>query len=549
MAFAGLVTGRPEFIEKSKLMAMDIVGKETWSSEADHRAGWKAGLMTGHCIAETTLVYDWLYHQWSEQERAAIRTAIHDKGFAPYLDDMHGGARWIEWYTCNGMCVVNGPILMAAILLGAEMDTREVHDLGLMQIRRAIDAHCRDGGYPESTLYWNYCVRHMLLGVEPLRRLEGIDLYKEPFLHTTCNYPLHFNLPNLVDTTNSADGYSSTHLWSPIAALAARTRNPEFQWLARQLIRHDWGDDGEGLEYSLFYLLFYEPELADRKPSETTYLFGGLQQLSMRTGWDRDAAHVVWLNGPSNCHHNHLHLNSFTMSAFSERLLVECGKFDYSNNDDYRKQTAGHNSLLVNGEGQIIATDTDIFCRRIRAGEWGTVFGEFRCLRQEAGLTVGTGSTVDAYAGRLRSFDRTLAFSPAGFVFLHDWIELAGAPPARLDWLFHSAGSLELESGGARFTNGQAHMRLIYRTSLVTDASIGNDHSELVPDGEPRPLPYLRITARCETTTADLYALLVPHREGGEPEVTLRMTIEGAVFGCGRDSWQYHSGSRKLARL
>mgnify|MGYP001590145683 CR=1 FL=1 len=548
LAFAYRLTGRREFADKAREMVLARARDAEWEAGGRHRMEWRAGLATGGALCELALTYDWLRDQWSRAERAEVRRAVLEKGLEPACDDIRKGARCAEWYTCNGMCVVNGPALMAAILFEDEMDTSEAFERSLLQVRRAIAAHCPDGGYPEGLGYWNYGIRHLLLGVEALRRLKGIDLYEEPFLRNTGDYALHFILPWPAECTNTADSRGLTRLWPPVAALAARHRRPEWQWLARRLLTRDWGMDGEALEYSLFYLIYYDPEVPSHPPapSQTACLFSGLQQLSLRSDWTDDAIHVVWLNGPSNCHHNHLHLNHVSVNAYGERLLIDMGQYDYAKDWEYRKQTAGHNSLLVDGEGQIITTDEAIFCRRIRAGEWGTVFGEFRCLREEAGATIATGSVVNAYAGRLRRFDRTLAFVERRFLFLHDSIELEKEPPADLEWHFHAGGALRLARDRVVFAAGRARLAMRLLCAQPVERSEAVAPPEL--DRPDKPVPRLDLKAVCRARTFDLFALLVPFRQGTEPRAALRFKGDGVQFEMGARRWTYNPASRGLAR-
>lgn len=549
MAFASLVTGRSEFADRAIAMAMEIASRASWlmASEINvHRV--RSGLGSGAAVRELTLVYDWLYARLTDEQRSSIREAVRTKGFEPTLQDIRENVPMTTRYTTNGMCVLNGPLLMAALCFEGQMETAEAYEAPLRQVRRYLDAQDPDGGYTEGLLYWNYSIRHLLLGVETLRRLKGIDLYHESFLQHTGDYALYGILPWLTQCESTADAKATTHLWSPIAALAARHRRPEWQWLARRMITHDWGQDGESLEYSLFYLLFYDPEVPSAVPpaSNRLRLFSGIQQFAVRSDWTEDAVQVTWLNGPSNCHHNHLHLNSFTISAFGQRLLIEEGSFDYSNSQDYRRLTPGHNTLLMNGQGQAITTDTSISCLRVRAGQWGTVFGEFRALREEAGAVIATGVAVNAYPGRLRTFERTLAFVADRLVFFHDFIELEGDPPATLEWHFHSGGTIERASDRALFVAGDVRLRLVFLAAeplALTERFAPPERC--YPD---RPVPCLDLTSSASARRFDLYGLLVPFRAGSEPVPHLEFRAGGASFDVDGATWHYDWQRRKLFR-
>lgn len=540
------MTGREEFAREAVRLAMALVRHEHYADSNAAKLQVNVGLRTGHILTEATLVYDWANEFFTNEEKQELRAAIKAKGLVAAVTDYRNCTNHSRWYTCNGIMVVHGPVLMAALLFENEMDTRDAIELGVHQIRMAIDAHCMDGGYPEGPLYWNYNIRHMLHGVESLRRHRGIDLYREPFLHNTCDYPLHYILPWFTQCTNTADSFASTKFWPPIAALASYYKKPKWQWLARKLMTHDWGRDGEGLEYSLMFLIYYQPELPAAPPpeSECVRLFSGLQQLSMRSDWSERAIHSVWLNGPSNCHHNHLHLNSFTISAFGRRLLIEMGKFDYSKTNDPRFLTDGHNSLMVDGKGQVITTDTSIYCKSLRAGMWGTVYGEFQCLREEADAHIATGHIVNAYHKRLRTFDRTMAFVRKRFFFLHDWVELEKAPPVTLDWLFHSAGTIDIQRDSYLFSNGDAHLRIKPLFQGEVSASIGTDHRAL--DSEREFDPYLKLTHVCQARQFEWFALIIPFETGREPVAKIEHAGDAILFEFEGATWTYDIARKSL---
>lgn len=553
MAFAFLVTGRQAFADKAVAMAISIAAAVPWVKPKPGEPREGVSLATGAAVAELVTVYDWLHDNIDDDTRHRYRQVVVQHGFDAnrYDHDIKRPASF--WHNCNAMNVINGPLVAAAILFEHEIDTADALTLARSQLETSIDSFCPDGGYQEGPLYWNYATRHMLLGVEALRRHRGADLYNEPFLRLTADYLLHHIHPAIERCANTADADDVTHTFPAIARLASVHRRPHWQWLARQLIRHAWpADDGESLEYSLFYLLWFDPNLPDAPPTDAhrTRLFHGLQALASRGDWTRDAVHLLWLNGPSNCSHNHLHLNSFTLSAFGEPLLIEMGKFDYSQPNDPRKKTAGHNSLLVDGEGQVITLDDSIWCKRLRAGEWGTVFGEFRCLRHEADSPIATGSVINAYPGRLRSFDRTLAFIDHRFVFFHDFIELAKTPPVALTWLFHAHDNLSLSSDGettALFESNQARLRLKVLAPIPLRweirADLGRRNSERGFD------PCVRIAAECATTSLDVFALLVPFRAGSEPRLSLRRATANEVeFTMDEKAWIYEVRTRSLRR-
>jgi hypothetical protein len=550
LAFASLITGRDDFAEGALVMARTTARNPQWGgSKFANKVGARTCLATGACTANLTLVRDWLAPRLGTEDRALFAGAVKEQAFDAMLHDLRTGVKSTSWYVCNGMAVTNAPILMAALRFADELDTREIEAGVLTQVRRNIGAFCPDGGYTEGLLYWNYFFRHLLLGIVPLARLRGIDLTTEPFVRGTGDYPLHFIHPWLTDCTNTADSTSLTHLWAGMAFCAAHYRRPDWQWLARRMVRHDWGLDGESLEYSLFFLLYYDPELPATPPlpEQRYWLFGGLQQLSWRSDWTPDARHLVWLNGPANVHHNHLHLNSFTLAAYGRRLLVELGQHDYSNHDDGRFSTTGHNTLRVNGEDQAITTDTDQWCRRVRPGQWGPTYGLFEGWREEAGAMLATGVVHGAYPGRLSEFARTLVWLGDQAILLHDQLAITATPPVALQWRFHAGGDWHLTPEGGEITYD--HARLALRWLAAADYTwqvIQEPPERCHPE---RPVPCLLIECQVSTPTHDAFALLLPWHAGTPPPAaTLARQPDGliAVALAGIGAWHYDPSRRKL---
>lgn len=524
LAFAGVIENRMDWVERARQEVLADATRPEWGPAKESHGG-RVGLRSAGVLSRLTLVRDWLDGFWSDAELDVLRDAAWNKGLLPYYEDYKKQKPYMRWHTTNGTCVISGPTVMAALRFGDEMDTSSVLEVAVDTVRKAIRAHDADGGYPEGMLYWNYGLRHLLLAVEPLRRLCGLNLYDEPFLKNTGDHALHGIEPGLVHCNNYADGYSHTHLWPPVAALARAQRRTDWQWLAKRLIRHDWGMDGESLEYSLFYLLFYDPDLPATSPTEEqrTCLFSGMQQLSMRSSWEDDAIHVFWLNGPSNVSHNHLHLNHFSLSAFGERLLIDSGKHDYKKNmQDPRKLTQGHNSLLVDGEGQVITLDDAIFCNRVRAGEWGTTYGEFQSLRHQGQSVLATGHTVGAYPGRLRCFDRTLAFLDKRLLLLHDVVEPESGNVS-LEWRFHVAGEIiSCENSRADVRHGKVTLSLLFMSAAPFEVGQGTGETEI--SVTETPIPYISVTMKNCDKQLHMFALLVP--ENDKPFIKAELAME-----------------------
>jgi hypothetical protein len=545
LAFGWLITGRRQFAEKAIELLIPILSGEAPIEETANRAFRpRLGLGSAGKITSLALCYDWLYDNLVPKLRAKIRNRLEEGGRL-YLDDFRDDLPTFNRFTSNGTCVVAGPLAMAALLLDPDPQAARVLEGAIRHLATSIDVQCHDGGYSEGPAYANYSFRHFLLGAEPLRRLKGRDLMLEPHARNIGDYFLNVIHPYLTECFNVADCDKDTRLWPPVAAAATRTRKPELQDLARKLLLHDWQGNGEALEYSLFYLLFYDPSIpaAPPAPEKRWQLFSGIQQLHLRSGWDPEAIHMAWQNGPANCHHNHLHLQHLTLAAFGERLLTDLGYHDPALHFQcYRLQTAGHNTLLADGEGQPITTDTAVWCKRMRAGEWGTVYGLFDSVREEPDALTTTGRTVNAYPGRLSAFERTLAFYDKRCFLLHDWVKREAPQPVSLEWHFHTPGRIFIAGGRARMEGRRARLLVVplCREPLQLGSCTGLAQYQHPEENVSR----LDVKASCVNGHFEWFAALVPYQGDREPVVDLAYDGSGVRLTVDGLSWFYDPAQR-----
>lgn len=85
----------------------------------------------------------------------------------------------------------------------------------------------------------------------------------------------------------------------------------------------------------------------------------------MKSSWDNDSSFIGFKSGFTAVPHSHLDINSFVFYAYGRRLLKDLGSWPYTPDkglgffdvSDRRwnyeaNSTLGHNTLLVNGQGQ-----------------------------------------------------------------------------------------------------------------------------------------------------------------------------------------------------
>jgi len=93
---------------------------------------------------------------------------------------------------------------------------------------------------------------------------------------------------------------------------------------------------------------------AGRAPRETSHAFPFCGHYVMRSGWDKDATYLLLDAGPFGAGHQHEDKLSFVLWSQGRQLVLDPGNFSYDRSRwrRYVLSTAGHNSVLVDGQGQ-----------------------------------------------------------------------------------------------------------------------------------------------------------------------------------------------------
>jgi len=124
---------------------------------------------------------------------------------------------------------------------------------------------------------------------------------------------------------------------------AAESMTPEVPWLM--------GEDG---------VRAFEAAAPAKPASSGSHVFPSGGYAVMRSGWHRDAHHMIVDVGPLGCSfsagHGHADLLSLECSAFGEPLLVDPGTYCYTPETEWRnyfRGTAAHSTLMIDGRDQV----------------------------------------------------------------------------------------------------------------------------------------------------------------------------------------------------
>ncbi|CAE6463452.1 unnamed protein product, partial [Rhizoctonia solani] len=316
---------------------------------------------TGHFLdlAEFTnafaIAYDWMYYGWAPSQREKIMWSIINLGLkwgvASYNDqNARNSFGWWQNVNGNWNCVCNGGLTLGALaILGDDPTGTAETMLGLTvpnAQKNCAAAPSSDGTWSETPNYW----------------------YFGTTSHAEMSSALLTATGSTYDLTNpnyNLTGLYHMHVYGPVG-------------------KFDYGDTGPN-KFSttanpmMFYaepwsMFWYDPSIGgafwDGMPLDHYFNDNLDQWAAMRSSWtDSNALYVAIKSGKHIGHQTHgdLDAGTFVLDAMGQRWAGELGNGDYlstgyfsSEWQDsqrwlyYRKRTEGQNTLVVNGENQIV---------------------------------------------------------------------------------------------------------------------------------------------------------------------------------------------------
>ena len=493
---------------------LEVAKWQTWTPPWFEAHGQHTYYPAGQLASAVALAYDLLYDDLSAGERQLVRRALLERAILPtwreYVVDNRVMADTSNWISHT----VGGAIIAAAAIAGdgsAEEDEALARPLNglLMKIEDHMAASfLRDGSYGEGISYMEFdfeTLGPMLYAVE---RVFGQSYWNTTNVIEALRYPLH----TLADPVSESLDMGDTHppAGYAIGPLVARSTDPVIRWY------------GQRFKPSTFFdFLFFDDSVAPRAPSGSgSRIFDAKGNALFRTGWNGEAGLVLFRAGPT-FNHNHADQGSFQFRAFGETLVTEAGWSDYYKDpyyDTFFTQAAGHNTLLVDGNGasQEIA-DT----------------AQFAALDRHPRLTDATlspfydavGSELaSVYRGRLQSYSRRLAYIKPKYLVLFDRVG-ANAPSPRLTLRLHvpAKNGLTVHAAGPTTTATYAgtHAALAIRPMASTPfrLSAGEGHipypvfANRTPDTVPPQPAYVDLVTEQSVADAWFVVVLVPGKD------------------------------------
>lgn len=305
------------------------------------------------------IAYDWLYQNWSNEQRNTLRGAIIEKGLTPalraYRGDTSGSINtwfWIDT-TINWNIVVNSGISLGALAIADEAPdiAEQVMQYARASIHNGVSSYLDDGAWAEGLNYWNYASSYLVTFLAALDTALGADfgISARPGIDQTGFFPIYLTGPN--GTFNYGDTWPD------------KISAPHLYWLARRFQQPLYAsyEQIRAMPHPLD-MLWYVPSSAQRLQGiPRDKLFDQVRNATFRSDWDDPhALYLAFKGGDNKAGHNDLDLGSFVLDANGVRWAEDLGMesyglpdyFDYGPNGKrwtyYRKRAEGQNTLVIN---------------------------------------------------------------------------------------------------------------------------------------------------------------------------------------------------------
>jgi hypothetical protein len=431
-----------------------LTGEQAWSArlwrELDAVTRFKDWnpshfLDTAEMTFAVAIAYDWLYQQWTEEQRGQLRRAIRELGLnqgLPIYRQQRGWSRAI--HNWNQVC--NGGMATGALAIAEDEPelAAEVLHAAATSLPRAMHEFRPDGGWGEGPSYWRYATEYNVYFLAALRTALGTDfgLAQMPGFGVTGDFPMHVIGPS-GESFNYADAGSG---WSGA---------PQLFWLATAFDQPLWAQAQRNWaerRSSPLDLLWGGAWLTrDSKPVDPPLdrHFQGISVVTLRSAWrDPGAVFLGFKGGDNRVNHSHLDLGSFVLEAAGRRWAIDLGPDNYNlpgyfgpqRWKYYRLITSGHNTLTINQENQLPTAKAPVI--------------GFASTDSWAGAVADLSS---AYPKTQRVW-RGVALIDRRRIVVQDEVEAAA--PVDVAWSMHTPAAVEVQGRRATLALGDSRLHV-----------------------------------------------------------------------------------------
>ncbi len=395
-------------------------------------------LDTAEILYPMAIAFDWLYDEWTPEQRDRMAKAVNDFGLLSGIDRYEG--RFRKWGNDNWSGVCNGGLTSAALAFLNHPTTaaaaQKVLNYSLNDVELGMYFYAPEGGYLESTGYWAYGTDYLHVMFSALKSATGttFGLYHSPGFAHSAYYTTYFENDAGLWAYHDAKPDQSdtwTHYW-----FARESSDPAIGRLRKDAIEAK-------LKSVHFYdAMYYQPELVgDTAKLSLDAYYSTEETLTMRDKWDSGSTLVGIHAGYNEQSHGDRDIGNFIIFGAGKQFITDLGSEDYnlSNYDlRYRKSAEGQNTLVIgNFDASKHAQELSARAKIVR----------HNFAKDSAYAVV---DMLPAYTNTSKA-DRGLLFTnKRSIVVIQD--EITMPEPQVVRWSAHTTGNIQISEDGRSAT-------------------------------------------------------------------------------------------------
>ncbi len=279
--------------------------------------------------------YDWLYNEFTPEQRKIIEENMYSKGYIPTYIGFRAAnsAMTTAFYASNNHgTVCNGSVTMTALAFMDVYPEESAWIVSNAMMGMEINLYrWYHGAWWEGPHYWDYAVAYTVKFIESMQSVLGTDYGFKSMEGLDRAATSEIGMHSGIGSFNYSDGiqgnyYTPEMLWIAnqygqrgVATKVAQESKSEFQGGNRRT--------GEPLALAL---IWYDPDMVDDEvnlPMEN--LYDTLHILTARSGWDSKDTFFAVKGGVLNEAHSQLDSGSFIFESDGIRWFQDLGMGPY----------------------------------------------------------------------------------------------------------------------------------------------------------------------------------------------------------------------------
>lgn len=388
--------------------------------------------------------YDWAYDAFNQTEREKMETwmvamgdrlllrmSAQKRNFFFYSGESHDGR--VPPYLINfALCLANYPEHAKQWMDFAVKSSLTVYPQWASE----------DGGWAEGVDYALTYSGRFIPPLEALYRMTGFNLWERPFYKnfpyflTYCLSPIGEISP-FGDTEDAAvSGNKATIIHSMLRFYAERNKDAQMRWWVN-LFKPSANESNKSMKGLIQDIMLADNTLPQRPENikqERTFKGIGWSAIHSDITHPEEDFFLLFKSSPFGPEsHSHLDQNSFAIMKGGKALAIPAGsrypQHGSPFHTKYTRQTLAHNTLLINGKGQI---DKNPSCN-------ANIFAD----EATKNISYVAGEAHKAYGGNVKRFDRHMVMLRPSVILVMDDLEFS--EPSEVEWLLHGKEKFVLD--------------------------------------------------------------------------------------------------------